>query len=80
MGRPKSGLSVTIDDRRKLYTHSPSSGSGVSRGLALVADNDVNVGKDFLELDLEELRDEWCAQVDHDSLSSARSSLGDLED
>ena len=56
-----------------------SSGRGVRGGLALVSDQNVDVGEERLELHLEELGDEGSRQVQDDSLAMGASTLGDLE-
>jgi hypothetical protein len=62
----------------KTYTHTGS--LSVRSCLALVADQNIDVGEDLLKLDLEELGDERCRQVKHDRLTRRARRLGDLED
>lgn len=52
-----------------MMTYSHTGGSGVGSGFRLVSDEDIDVGENLLELNLEELRDEWCGQVQNDSLA-----------
>lgn len=65
--RPKGLVQNALTSRWSTYSHT---GSGsVGSGFRLVSDQDVDMGKDFLELNLEELRNEWSTQVQNDSLS-----------
>lgn len=50
-------------------TYSHTGSGSVSSGLRLISNQDIDMGKDFLELNLEELRNEWSTQVQNDSLS-----------
>lgn len=60
-------------------THPVTGGGGVGSSLGLVSDQNVNVREESLELDLEELRDEWSRQVEDDGFTPRRGSLGDLD-
>lgn len=46
----------------------------------LVSDQDIDVGENLLELNLEELRDERSRQVQDDSLALVAVRFGDLDD
>jgi hypothetical protein len=45
-------------------------GRGPGGRLGFVAEDDVDIGEDLLELNLEELRDEWCGEVERERLRS----------
>lgn len=60
-------------------TYGQTGGLGVGGGLALVADENIDVREELLKLDLEELGDEGRAQVQHDGPALGAGGLGDLE-
>lgn len=74
------GLSVSRTCQGRMETHAHTGSSGVCSGFTLVSDQDVDVGKNLFELNLEELRNEWSAQVQDDSLALGAECLGDLND
>ena len=65
--RPKGLVQNALTARWSTYSHTGS--RSVSSGFRLVSNQDVDMRKDFLELNLEELRNEWSTQVQNDSLS-----------
>ena len=71
------GLSKQIKSNRT--THGHALRLGVRCSLGLVADQDIHVVQQLVELHLEELRNERRAQVESDDLAAAGGGLGDLD-
>lgn len=50
----------------------------ISLGLSLVTNDDIDVEEDLIKLDFEELRNEWCREVESDSLARRGGNFGDV--